>query len=119
MISRKRYFGAAADVDDAEAAQRFRVVITVITELFELSGTNSDDFLPELSRVVDFKGREQKMVDVAKRSDVILQGMMDELRSRRKRSDGDQEVESKMMIDSMPSEGYSDDIIKGQILVCV
>ncbi|XP_039171890.1 cytochrome P450 81Q32 [Eucalyptus grandis] len=74
------------------------------------------DFLPVLRRVVDFKGRERRMVDVAKRSDVILQGMIDELRSRRMRSNSGREVESKTMIDSMLLEGYSDDVIKGQIL---
>ncbi|KAF7847357.1 hypothetical protein BT93_L3057 [Corymbia citriodora subsp. variegata] len=113
MISGKRYFGAAADAGDAKVARQFR---EVINEIFELSGTDPGDFLPVLRKVVDLKGRERRMVDVAKRSDVILQGMIDELRSRRKRSDGDRKVESKMMIDYMLSEGYSDDIIKGHIL---
>ncbi|XP_030538007.1 cytochrome P450 81Q32-like [Rhodamnia argentea] len=113
MISGKRYFGAAIDADDAEVARQFR---EVIKEAFELSGTDPSDFLPALRKVVDFKGRKRRMVDVAKRSDVILQGMIDELRSRRKRSDGGREVESKTMIDTMLSEGYSDDSIKGQML---
>ncbi|KAI3412891.1 uncharacterized protein J3R85_016787 [Psidium guajava] len=113
MISGKRYFGAAISAGDATVARQFR---EVIRELFELSGTDPGDFLPALRKVVDFKGRERRMVDVAKRSDVILQGMIDELRSRRKRSVGGQEVEGKTMIDTMLSEGYSDDIIKGQIL---
>ncbi|KAK2632779.1 hypothetical protein EUGRSUZ_L01095, partial [Eucalyptus grandis] len=44
-------------------------------------------------------------------------GMIDEHRSRRKRNDanGGREDESKTMIDTMLSEGYADDIIKGQI----
>ncbi|KAF8023164.1 hypothetical protein BT93_F0612 [Corymbia citriodora subsp. variegata] len=113
MVSGKRYFGAIVDAGDEDVARRFR---EVITEFFELSGTNPGDFLPVLRKVVDFKGRERRMVDVAKRSDVILQGMIDELRSRRKRSEGSREVESRTMIDSMLSEGYSDDIIKGHIL---
>ncbi|KAF8007203.1 hypothetical protein BT93_K1258 [Corymbia citriodora subsp. variegata] len=112
MISGKRYFGAAADAGDVKVARQFR---EVINEIFELSGTDPGDFLPVL-RKVDLKGRKRRMVDVAKRSDVILQRMIDELRSRRKRSDGDREVESKTMIDYMLSEGYSDDIIKGHIL---
>ncbi|KAF8023176.1 hypothetical protein BT93_F0622 [Corymbia citriodora subsp. variegata] len=113
MVSGKRYFGAIIDAGDEEVASRFK---EVITEFFELSGTDPSDFLPVLRKVVDFKGRERRMVDVAKRSDVILQGMIDELRSRRKRSEGSREVESKTMIDSMLSGGYSDDIIKGHIL---
>ncbi|KAF8023163.1 hypothetical protein BT93_F0611 [Corymbia citriodora subsp. variegata] len=113
MVSGKRYFGAIIDAGEEEVASRFK---EVITEFFELSGMDPSDFLPVLRKVVDFRGRERRMVDVAKRSDVILQGMIDELRSRRKRSEGSQEVESKTMIDSMLSEGYSDDIIKGHIL---
>ncbi|KAK3423288.1 hypothetical protein EUGRSUZ_F00172 [Eucalyptus grandis] len=114
MISGKRYSGAAVDAGDAEVARRFR---EVIEEQFELSGTDPGDYLPVLRKVVDFKGRERRMVDVAKRCDVILQGMIDEHRSRRKRSDanGGREDESKTMIDTMLSEGYADDIIKGQI----
>ncbi|XP_056165382.1 cytochrome P450 81Q32-like [Syzygium oleosum] len=113
MISGKRYFGAAVDAGDTEVARQFR---EVIREVFELSGTDPGDFLPALRKVVDFKGRERRMVDVAKRSDRILQGMIDEVRSRRKRSESSKRVESKTMIDSMLLEGYSDDIIKGQIL---
>ncbi|KAF8023135.1 hypothetical protein BT93_F0590 [Corymbia citriodora subsp. variegata] len=116
MISGKRYFGAAVDAGDAEVARRFK---EVINEEFELSGTDPGDFMPALRKVVDFKGRERRMVDVAKRADVILQGMIDEFRSRRKMSDSGREVESKTMIDSMLSEGYSDDIIKGHIMSMV
>ncbi|KAF8023134.1 hypothetical protein BT93_F0589 [Corymbia citriodora subsp. variegata] len=113
MISGKRYFGATIEAGDAEVARQFR---EVIKETFELSGTDPGDFLPALRKVVDFQGRERRMVDLAKRSDVILQGMIDELRSRRKRSNSGREGESKTMIDTMLSEGYSDDVIKGQIL---
>ncbi|XP_010059887.2 isoflavone 3'-hydroxylase [Eucalyptus grandis] len=114
MISGKRYSGAAVDAGDAEVAREYR---ELIKEEFELSGTDPGDFLPVLRKVVDFKGRERRMVDAANRSDVILQGMIDEHRSRRKRSDADgsREEESKTMIETMLSEGYSDDIIKGQI----
>ncbi|XP_030462825.2 isoflavone 3'-hydroxylase-like [Syzygium oleosum] len=113
MISGKHYFGAAIEAGDVEVARQFR---EVIKEIFELSGTDPGDFLPALRKVVDFKGRERRMVDVAKRSDRILQGMIDEVRSRRKRSDRGREMESKTMIDTMLSDGYPDDIIKGQIL---
>ncbi|XP_030454574.1 isoflavone 3'-hydroxylase-like [Syzygium oleosum] len=113
MVSGKRYFGSAIDAGDAEVAGRFR---EVIKEMFELSGTDPGDFLPALRKVVDFKGRERRMVEAAKRSDAILQGLIDEVRSRRRRSDGGREVESKTMIDTMLSEGYSDDIIKGHIM---
>ncbi|KAK3423308.1 hypothetical protein EUGRSUZ_F00150 [Eucalyptus grandis] len=61
-----------------QGGQRF---MEVIKDTLEPSGTDPGDFLPALRRVVDFKGRERRMVDVAKRSDVILQGMIDELRS--------------------------------------
>ncbi|KAI6688058.1 hypothetical protein NL676_024886 [Syzygium grande] len=113
MVSGKRYFGSAIDAGDAEVAGRFR---EVIKEMFELSGTDPGDFLPALRKVVDFKGRERRMVEAAKRSDAILQGLIDEVRSRRKRSDSGGEAESKTMIDTMLSEGYSDDIIKGHIM---
>ncbi|KAI6688460.1 hypothetical protein NL676_025288 [Syzygium grande] len=112
MVSGKRYFGSAVDAGDAEVAGRFR---EVIKEIFELSGTDPSDFLPTLRKVVDFKGRERRMVEAAKRSDAILQGLIDEVRSRRKRSDSGGEAESKTMIDTMLSEGYSDDTIKGHI----
>ncbi|XP_010059880.3 isoflavone 3'-hydroxylase [Eucalyptus grandis] len=113
MISGKRCFGATVGAGDTKVARQF---VELMKETFELSGMEPGDFLRVLRRVVDFKGRERRMVDVAKRSDVILQGMIDELRSRRKRSDSGREVESETMIDSMLLEGYSDDIIKGQIL---
>ncbi|XP_018723110.1 isoflavone 3'-hydroxylase-like [Eucalyptus grandis] len=63
MISGKCYSGAAVDAGDAEVARRFT---EVIEEEFELSGTDPSDYLPVLRKVVDFKGRERRMVDVAK-----------------------------------------------------
>lgn len=119
MVAGKRYFGV--EVEDSEEAREFRLLIR---DLFELSGaSNPGDFVPFL-RWIDFGKMEKKMLRVQKKMDAFLQGLIEE-----KRREDDEKVfeqkggKTKSMIDSMlglqdsDPHYYSDEIIKGNVLV--
>lgn len=117
MASGKRYFGD--EVEDLEEAKRFR---GIISEIFGISGSNHPgDFLKFL-QWIDFRDYEKRLVDLHKRCDAFLQGLVHGIRNKRKASaaDGDK---TKTLIDAMLSlqesepEYYTDDIIKGNISV--
>eukprot|EP00268_Persea_americana_P039257 TRINITY_DN3886_c0_g1_i8.p1 TRINITY_DN3886_c0_g1~~TRINITY_DN3886_c0_g1_i8.p1 ORF type:complete len:342 (-),score=50.78 TRINITY_DN3886_c0_g1_i8:621-1646(-) len=121
MIAGKRYYGER--VVDLEEARRFR---ENMQESAAVSGmSNLLDFLPVL-RWIGFKGLEKRMIGLVKRRDVLLQGLIDE--HTKKKMDGTFEIGEKKkkttLIDVLLSlretepEYYTDDIIKGLIMVC-
>ncbi|KAL5857622.1 hypothetical protein ACOSQ3_005080 [Xanthoceras sorbifolium] len=97
MVAGKRYYGD--DVEDEEEAIRFR---KIVTEVGEYSGTsNRGDFLPILNWI-DGGNFVKKVKSLSKRIDEFLQGLIDEHRSKK--------------VKSQP-EDYADQIIKGLILI--
>ncbi|CAK9154814.1 unnamed protein product [Ilex paraguariensis] len=117
MVAGKRYFGV--DVKDYEEARLFR---DIIREIFDLSGaSNPGDFLPIL-QWIDYQGLEKRMLKLRRKADVFLQGLIDEHQNKQGLSYS-QEGRTNTMIDNMLSlqdsepEFYSDDIIKGIILI--
>lgn len=112
MISGKRYFG-----EDVENQEEARKLADMVKEAFELAGaSNPGDFLSFL-QWIDCGGVEKRMRRVHSTNDRFLQGLVDECREK---WDGGK---SKTLIDVMLSlqksepEYYSDEIIKGLILV--
>jgi len=110
MVAGKRYYGE--DVKDEEEARIFR---GLIEEIITFAGvSNPAEFVPVL-RWIDHGGMEKKVKGISKRMDAFLQGLIDKQRSK--------DVEENTMIDHMLSlqksqpEYYSDQIIKGFILV--
>jgi isoflavone 2'-hydroxylase len=112
MVAGKRYYGE--DVKDEEEARIFR---GLIEEIITFAGvSNPAEFVPVL-RWIDHGGMEKKVKGISKRMDAFLQGLIDTQRSK--------DEEENTMIDHMLSlqksqpEYYSDQIIKGLILVSV
>ena len=114
MVAGKRYYGE--DLEYAEA-KRFR---DIISEIFELLGalSNPADFLPIL-RWIGFGNHEKKLKKITRETKAILQGLIDEHRSGNDKGS----VDNNSMIDHLLSlqktepEYYTDDIIKGLVLV--
>ncbi|RYQ80768.1 hypothetical protein Ahy_Scaffold1g106954 isoform G [Arachis hypogaea] len=113
MISGKRYYGEDCDVTDVEEARQFRAIIK---ELVALGGANNPGDFISVLRWFDFDGLENKLKRLSKRTDSFLQGLIDEHRSRK--------INTNTMIDHLLTqqqshpEYYTDQIIKGLILVC-
>ncbi|PKI41259.1 cytochrome P450 81E8-like [Punica granatum] len=114
MVVGKRYFGD--DVLDDEKSKEFRYIVK---EVVTNSGaTNHAEFLPIL-RWMGYGGFNKRMLRLFKRTDVFLQGLIDE--HRRKKIDGS-EIKNTMidhLLSLQESEPnyYTDEIIKGLILV--
>lgn len=112
MVAGKRYYGV--EVKDMEEAKQFR---KMIRELFDLSeASNPVEVLPILRLV--FPNVEKRMITLQKKMDSFLQHLIDESRHKI-------EGRAHTMVDTMLSlqesepEYYTDEIIKGIILVRV
>ncbi|XP_037493819.1 cytochrome P450 81Q32 [Jatropha curcas] len=119
MISGKRYFGA--EVEILEVAKRFD---DILRETAEVNGaSNPGDFLPFL-QWIDFQGMEKRLLRLQKNWDEFCQGLINEHRNSHNSSSQEQ-GRSKTFIDKMlylqesEPESYSDEIIKGFILVMI
>ncbi|GAV58786.1 p450 domain-containing protein [Cephalotus follicularis] len=113
MVAGKRYYGE--DVTNEEEASEFREMMTEIE--FYGGVSYSGDFLPIL-KWIDLGGYEKKIIKLGKKVDAIIQGLIDEKRSKK------EDIESQnTMVDHLLSfqeshpEYYTDQIIKGFILV--
>ncbi|KDP41669.1 hypothetical protein JCGZ_16076 [Jatropha curcas] len=122
MISGERYFGT--EVENLEVAKRFG---DILKQTAEVSGggasatLNLGDFLPFL-RWVDFRRIEKRLLRLQKNLDEFCQSLIDEHR-KNNNSSSQEQGRPKTMIGKMLSlqesepESYSDEIIKGFILV--
>ncbi|WCJ35507.1 Cytochrome P450 81Q32 [Euphorbia peplus] len=115
MISGKRYFGA--EVENLEEAKRFR---DLLKEFLQVGGTSDPgDFLPFL-RWIDYQGAKKRVLRLEKIADELCQGLIDEHRRKRNIGQGtDTVIDNMLCLQESEPETYSDDIIKGQILVMV
>ncbi|GLU13491.1 hypothetical protein SLE2022_301240 [Rubroshorea leprosula] len=113
MVAGKRYYGD--DAVDEEEARRFRELISEIVG--NAGATNPGDFLPILNWI-DGGEFEKRITRLSKRTDIFLQGLIDEHRSK---TEGPESTNT--MIDHLLSlqeaqpEYYTDQIIKGLVLV--
>ncbi|KAM7511834.1 hypothetical protein LguiB_010709 [Lonicera macranthoides] len=111
MIAGKRYFGE--DVEDQEEANRFR---EMIKEVFHYGGaSNPGDFLPIL-RWIGFGGFEKNLARLAKKMDVLLQGLIDE---RRRDKSKNSMIDHLLSLQESQPEYYTDQIIKGLMMVMI
>ncbi|KAK9949049.1 hypothetical protein M0R45_004595 [Rubus argutus] len=115
MVAGKRYYGE--DVSDHEESKRFR---DLMRQAFTYGGaTNLVDFLPIL-KWVGSGGFEKKVIDMGKRMDAFLQGLIDEQRLSKTASDqraADTMIHHLLSLQESEPEYYTDQIIKGHILV--
>ncbi|KAH7520259.1 hypothetical protein FEM48_Zijuj08G0125100 [Ziziphus jujuba var. spinosa] len=111
MVSGKRYYGD--DVTDKEEAHNFT---EVIEEVFTCGGaTNPGDFLPILNWI-GIDGYERRLQKLSKRADSLLQGLIEEHR-RNKGSATNNMIDHLLSLHESQPEYYTDQIIKGYILV--
>ncbi|OMP01903.1 Cytochrome P450 [Corchorus olitorius] len=112
MIAGKRYFGEEVKSEEGTKFQE------MIKELFELAVSSyPGDFFPIL-QLVDYNGYIKKIKEIGKKTDELMQGMVDEHRRKK----GDSTLNNTMIThllslqESQP-EYYTDEIIKGIIQV--
>lgn len=101
---------------DGEERRRIR---WVVKEGFELAKESSlGDFVPILRRVGN-GGREKRMVRLEKEGDEMFGKMVEEIRSKGRRKVGEERsfVDCLLELQEKDGEYYTDEIIKGVILV--
>ncbi|KAK9066765.1 hypothetical protein SSX86_014088 [Deinandra increscens subsp. villosa] len=117
MISGKRFFG---DEDTTEEGSK--VFQEIVKETFELSGaSNLGDHLPVL-RWLGVKGLEKKMIELQKKRDSFVQGLIDQLRNggnqEARNNDNDGKKKRNSMIEVLlqlkedDPEYYTDELIR-------
>ncbi|TQE12149.1 hypothetical protein C1H46_002219 [Malus baccata] len=112
MVAGKRYYGNDASVDKEEARQ-FR---QIMKEAFAHSGAaNPADFLPILNWVGS-DAYEKRVMRLAKMTDAFLQGLIDEHSNKKGRNTSTM-IDHLLSLQESQPEYYSDQIIKGLILV--
>ena len=112
MVVGKRYYGE--DVKDEEEARKFR---GIMKELAGFAGaSNPQEFVP-LLRWIDYGGLEKRLMKMANKTDAFLQGLIDEKRSKEEKTNT--MIDHLLSLQKSQPEYYTDQIIKGLILVCV
>ncbi|XP_050375763.1 cytochrome P450 81Q32-like [Argentina anserina] len=115
MVAGKRFHGD--DVSDKEQAKRFR---DLMREAFTYGGvTNPSDFVP-MFKWFGSGGFEKKVINLGKRIDAFLQGLIDEQHiSKTTSSQGEAStmIHHLLSMQETEPEYYTDEIIKGHILV--
>jgi len=112
MISGKRYYGEDCDVSDEEEAKMFR---EMIKEMISVGGSSNPGEFVGVLRWFDFGGYEKKLKNIARRFDGFLQGLIDE--HRRKKEKGNNMIDHLLKLQESQPEYYTDQIIKGIVLV--
>ncbi|KAJ6389784.1 hypothetical protein OIU77_027994 [Salix suchowensis] len=111
MVAGKRYYGE--DVKEIEEARVFR---EIMEEFFAyVAMTNVGDLIPML-QWVDFTGHLKKLDRLRRKVDVLLQGLIDELRDDRDRNSTTM-INRFLALQEEQPEYYTDEIIKGHVLV--
>lgn len=115
-IAGKRYYGEK--VGDAAEARRVRFIMR---EMLEYSGnTNLGDLLPFL-QWFDFGGLEKRFRDLMEKLDTFMQELVDERRETASFGGGlglqHTMIDHLLSLQDKEPEYYSDDLIKGIILV--
>ena len=109
MVAGKRYCGYGKD---EEEARQFR---QIMKEAFSYGGaSNPTEFVPIL-RWMDSGGLEKRLKNLSKRTDAFLEGLIDE--HRRKEEEGNTMIDHMLSLQKSQPEYYTDQIIKGLILV--
>ncbi|XP_051152724.1 cytochrome P450 81Q32-like [Andrographis paniculata] len=108
MIAGKRYFGEGVDNEEAKHFRELK------KQAFTRGGTsNPADFFPVL-RWIDYKGYEKKLSKLFAEIDAFFQTLIDECRLVK---NTDSIIDHLLRLQESQPEYYSDDIIKGIIMV--
>ncbi|KAL6224881.1 hypothetical protein ACLB2K_003736 [Fragaria x ananassa] len=115
MVAGKRYYGDG--VSDNEEAKEFR---DILSKIFLYAGaTNPSDFMPIL-KWFGGGGFEKKLMELGKRNDAFLQGLIDEQNLSKTTSDQSKAstmIHHLLSLQESEPKYYTDEIIKGHILV--
>jgi isoflavone 2'-hydroxylase len=111
MVAGKRYYGE--DVKDEEEARQFREIMREIAT--NGGASNPQEFVPML-RWIDHGGLEKKLMRLAKKTDAFLQGLIDEKKGN---EEGNTMIHHLLSLQKSQPEYYTDQIIKGLILVSI
>jgi isoflavone 2'-hydroxylase len=111
MVAGKRYYGYGEEVNNEEEARQFR---EIIIEIVASGGaSNPQEFVPIL-RWIDHGGLEKRLMSLAKRTDAFLQGLVDEKKGE---EEGNTMIHHLLSLQKSQPDYYTDQIIKGLILV--
>lgn len=111
MVSGKRYYGE--DVTNDEDARRSRELIAEITE--NCVAGHPVDFLPILSWIGN--NYEKKLQRLGESMDAFLQGLVEDRRLQKDEGSHDTMIDHLLSLQKSQSEYYTDEIIKGLMLV--
>ncbi|WCJ31287.1 Cytochrome P450 81Q32 [Euphorbia peplus] len=110
MVTGKRHTGDGSEVENA--AEKFR---ETVTEVFRYAGASyTGDFLPFLEWI-DYQGYTKRMKGLAKRSDNMLQGLIDEQRNDNMVSRNSM-ISHLLTLQQSQPQYYTDEIIKSLIM---
>ena len=112
MVAGKRYYGE--DVKDEEEARQFK---GIMKEMVEAGGASNVQELVPLLRWIDHGRLEKRLKKLANKTDAFLQGLIDEKRSKEEK--GNTMIDHLLSLQNSQPEYYTDQIIKGLILVSV
>ncbi|XP_030926572.1 cytochrome P450 81Q32-like isoform X1 [Quercus lobata] len=112
MVGGKRYYGE--DVKDVEEARQFR---EIMNEIVKLAGASNPGEFVAVLRWIDHGGLEKKLKGLAKRTDVFLQSLIDEVRN--KEEEGNTMIDHLLSLQKSQPEYYTDQIIKGLMMVLI
>ncbi|KAH6758905.1 hypothetical protein C2S51_019140 [Perilla frutescens var. frutescens] len=114
IVAEKRYFG-----DQVQSIEESRCFRDLIREMSYLNGaSNPGDFLPFL-QWIDYQGVAKRMRILQRKMDSFLQGLIDEHRENVDDNDAARKtmIHSILALQQAEPEDYSDEIIKGIILI--
>ena len=112
MVAGKRYYGE--DLKSEEEARQFR---GIMKEMAGVGGvSNPQEFVP-LLQWIDHGRLDKRLMKLANKADAFSQGLIDEKRSKEEK--GNTMIDHLLSLQKSQPEYYTDQIIKGLILVCV
>ncbi|GKV16728.1 hypothetical protein SLEP1_g27327 [Rubroshorea leprosula] len=110
MVAGKRYYGE--NVTDYEEATRFKKLIAEMIRIGGI-GDGGRNFFPLLNWIGNYK---KKVINIAKRMDAFLQGLVDEHRSTKM---GNTMIDHLLSLQESEPEYYTDQIIKGLVMIMI
>lgn len=99
--------------EDEGYSKRFRELVTQI--MAHSGSTNPGDFIP-LWNWIDPTGFNKRIMKLGRRSDELLQGLVDEIRSQE--DEGNTMIHHLLRLQNTDPKYYNDLVIKGLIQVC-
>ncbi|KAK9987350.1 hypothetical protein SO802_032301 [Lithocarpus litseifolius] len=112
MVVGKGYYGYGEDVNNLEEARQFR---EIMREVFSSEGAANPMEFVLILRWMDYGGVQKRLKNLSMTTDAFLQGLVDE--HRRKEEESSTMIDHLLSLHNSQLEYYTDQIIKGLILV--